>query len=122
MLVLLVIFMATAPLFNLHEVRPPKVDEESTSPAAGDGFQVVYHLNESFSVVNLTTEEKILLFDEDSVVDRVKTACFLNSERPVQLWADKELPYGKVMKLYGRIDAETDCARRVGLGVQPEDE
>ena len=122
MLVLLVIFMATAPLVNLIIVRPPEVDKESTSPAAGDGIQVVYHLNESFSIVNLTTEEEALLFDEDSVVDRVKTACFLNSERPVQLWADKELPYGKVMKLYGRIDAETDCARRVGLGVQPEDE
>ena len=98
------------------------MDKESTTPVEGNGFQVVYHLNESFSVINLRTKENIPLFDEDSVVSRVKTECFLNSDLPVVLWGDKELPYGKVMKLYGRIDAEAGCEKRAGLGVVPTDE
>ena len=118
MLVLLVIFMATAPLFNLSAVKPAEVAEEATGPSAG-GLLVSYPLDGPFLVINPTTGEETLLFDEDAVLDRLEAECFLN--RPVQLVADTEQSYGKVMGLYGRIIAEAGCAN-VDLGVLPVDE
>ena len=116
MLVLLVIFMATAPLFNLGEVKPAEVTEEAASPAAGGGLVVNYPLDGAFAIVNPTTGEETSLFDEEEVMTRLKTECLLNKERPMLLRPDDEQSYGKVMGLYSRIIDEAEC-ENVGLGV-----
>ena len=118
MLVLLVIFMATAPLFNLSEVKPAEVAAEAASAGAG-GLLVSYPLGEPISITNPTTGEETLLFDEDEVVRRVNTECILNPGRPLALVGDKEQSHEKVMGLYSRIVSETECdPEKVGLGVR----
>ena len=118
MLVLLVIFMITAPLFNLGKVEPAKVAAESVQSVTG-GLLVEYRLNGSLAMINPDTGAEENLDDVDAMVERVKTECFLNPTRPLVVVGAGEQSHQKVMALYSRIVAESEC-EHVGLGVQAE--
>ena len=115
MLVLLVIFMATAPLFQLGEVRPAKVAAESAAPGVG-GILVEYRLNGSLSAS--LGGERNSFSDVGEVVEFLKSEsrCLLYS---VVVVGEAEQSHQKVMELYSRIRTEANC-ENVGLGVQVE--
>ena len=96
MLVLLVIFMITAPLMSTSlKLDLPKSDAASASDAP------------QFLAVAITPDGTLYLGDErltaDAFAERVAKAAQANAQLEVQLRADRSVPYGRVAELIGVV-------------------
>ena len=96
MLVLLVIFMITAPLMSSSlKLDLPKTDAAQTSDAT------------QYIAVALDREGRYFLGDEAldaaAFADRVAAAAKRNAQTEVQLRADRSVPYGRVAELIGIV-------------------
>jgi biopolymer transport protein ExbD/biopolymer transport protein TolR len=96
MLVLLVIFMITAPLMTSSlKLELPRSDAAAASETP------------QFLAVAITPEGDLFLGDEKLVPDafsaRVAAAAQRTPDIEVQLRADKRTPYGQVAELIGRV-------------------
>jgi len=112
MLVLLIIFIITAPmLVQGLKVNLPKQDAPAINPEADDPL-----------IITLTTDEIILLGDDPVhlklLPDRLG-ALLAGQPRPVFLKADERLPYGFVVKVLAAMDQVG--VEQVGMVTQPED-
>jgi len=116
MLVLLVIFMVTAPLVTPGVIDLPSVGKSAQPPAAP--LEVIVRANAS-----LMLRER----DKGSSDERPVTAAELvaalrerqkkNPDQPVVIAADKDVRYEAVMKVMD--DLQKNNVRRVGLLVKP---
>src|SRR6059058_2636670 len=94
MLVLLVIFMVTAPLMNPGEMKLPSVGSKLTTP---------------ISPLEIVVKADSLLFREapagrvkmsrDDIVARIRQRQSKNSEQAVVIYADGDVPYKAVMEV-----------------------
>ena len=96
MLVLLIIFMVTAPMLmqgvkvDLPEASADPVEDQDSEPvivsvdAAGQLF------------LNLGQDEKQVL-SLPTIQDRVSAVMRRNPEKPVLVWGDRAVPYGEVV-------------------------
>jgi len=96
MLVLLVIFMITAPLMTSSlKLELPRSDAAQPSAAP------------AFISVALSPAGELFLGDEKieraALADRVSAAARANPELEVQLRADQAVPYGRVAELIGLL-------------------
>ena len=112
MLVLLVVFMITAPLLaTTLRVELPNVDAQETS------------VKDSKLVVTITKEEKIL-FGEEDVTKNVEQVLLTNprvqKEKELYIRADKEARYGPVARVVAA--ARSAGVEGLNLLVQPEAE
>ncbi|MFM9916095.1 MAG: ExbD/TolR family protein [Rhizobacter sp.] len=96
MLVLLVIFMITAPLMSSSlKLDLPKTDaaQPSDTPA--------------FISVSIDSEGRIFLADKEitaaTLAQRMSETAHLNPQTEVQLRADQAVPYGRVAELIGIV-------------------
>ena len=98
MLVLLVIFMITAPLLT----STVEVDLPKTQAAQATG-------QDEPLIVSINAENKLYLQDteiaEDALVPRLKAITENKPEQRVFVRADKNLAYGRVMEIMGTISA-----------------
>ena len=99
MLVLLVIFIITAPLMNARlALDLPKAD----SAAAGTDLPAVL-------LVAVDAQGKLYLGDEPStreqIVERARAAALRQPQTEVQLRADERVPYGRVAELIDAVQA-----------------
>ncbi len=115
MLVLLVIFMVTAPMLQQGvDVNLPKA---TTAPLAGSEEQVVMSIDKEKKIYVGSKNE--LLLDEiakkmPAILDAKKDA-----QRKVYIKADKDIDYGFVMKVMGKLhEAGID---QIGLVSAPLD-
>ncbi len=115
MLVLLVIFMVTAPMLQQGvDVNLPKA---TTAPLAGSEEQVVMSIDKEKKIYVGSKNE--LLLDEivkkmPAILDAKK-----DSQRKVYIKADKDIDYGFVMKVMGKLhEAGID---QIGLVSAPLD-
>lgn len=115
MLVLLVIFMVTAPMLQQGvDVNLPKA---TTAPLAGSEEQVVMSIDKEKKIYVGSKNELIL--DEipkkmPAILDAKK-----DNERKVYIKADKDIDYGFVMKVMGKLhEAGID---KIGLVSAPVD-
>jgi len=116
MLVLLVIFMVTAPLITPGVVELPSVGKSSEPPAAP--LEVVIRRDQS-----LLLRER----DKGKPDDRAVTSAQLiaalrerqkkNPNQPVVISADKDVRYEAVLKVMDELQRQN--IRRVGLMVKP---
>jgi len=115
MLVLLVIFMVTAPLITTSVVDLPSVSRSSTPPVVP--MQIV-----------IRNERTILLCDPecgradrpvslDELVTLVREKQQQAPDRPVVIAAGKDLPYGKVVEIMDLL--ERNQVTRIGLLAKP---
>lgn len=109
MLVLLIIFMITAPLARFgFEVKLPKVE---ASPVVKE---------ESF-VITVYKDKKIMLNDKEltlsNLEDHLSQLAGRNSEVNVFLRADESLPYGYVMQVMA--SARRSGVRNMGMVTEP---
>ncbi len=112
MLVLLVIFMVTAPLLTVGvEINLPKT---KAGPIKGD--------DEPLSV-SIDSEGKIWLqetqLDLDALGPRLVAIAGNNPDLRIFVRADKDIPYGRVMKVMGGI--KDSGFRKVGLVTERND-
>ena len=113
MLVLLVIFMVTAPMFAPGVVNLPSVG--LASQADTEPVQVLISQDGSYGLQDARSKETVLSLN--ALVDAVKNT---QSEkaRPVVIAADKTVPYEKVMDVMSALQAAH--IERIGLLVKTE--
>ena len=115
MLVLLVIFMVTAPLVNPGVVDLPSVGKAAQPPAAplevvirGDGSLLLRDRDKGGDERRVTNAELVSLLQKRQAS---------NPEQPVVIAADKDVRYEAVMKVMDELQRAS--VKRVGLLVKP---
>ena len=113
MLVLLVIFMVTAPMINPGQVDLPSVAKTQT--VAVQPLQVTIHGDGQLSVRDLAhadtgdeqrvNQEQLLALIRQKQIDR--------PDQPVVIAADKRVRYDKVMKIMSML--QQNQVKRIGL-------
>ena len=117
MLVLLVIFMVTAPLFNRGVVELPSIGEATASPQPTGALQIEYAANKRFAFIDYEAGIEESDLSVKDVVARLAGALRLRGEdTPVIVSADKNLLYGDVTELLGELKAAGFT--KVGLEVE----
>ena len=115
MLVLLVIFMITAPLLNPGIVNLPSVGKSGTPPAAP--LEVLVHGDGSLMLRDRSSPSDAQPIDLDQLVASVKERLKAKPDMSVVISADKEVRYAAVMRV---MDALQEAGTpRVGLLVKP---
>jgi biopolymer transport protein TolR len=118
MLVLLVIFMVTAPLVTPGLIELPSVSKAPTAPVAP--LEVVIREDQTLLVRTRdakggTTEERRVARGELAGLIRERQA--RNAEQPVLIAADKNVRYEAVLGVMDELQRQQ--VRRVGLLVKP---
>ncbi len=116
MLVLLIIFMVTAPMMQSGTVNLPSVGKAPTPPAQA----IEVHLSADLSLTvrdrskGGSKERKVT---ENELVEILQQAQSVNAEQPVLIAADKSVRYESVMNLMDLL--QKNQVQKVGLLVQP---
>jgi biopolymer transport protein TolR len=118
MLVLLVIFMVTAPLITPGVVDLPSIGKSSVAPVSP--LEVV--IREDASIIVRDRDAKGAVQDERRVTKGelagiVKAKQARNAEQPVVISADKNVKYEHVLQVMDELQKQS--VRRVGLSVKP---
>ena len=116
MLVLLVIFMATAPL--LMQGVEDDLPEANSSPVSdSDAEPLIVSIDaEAKLYLNLGASDDQILSIE-TVKQRVATVLKRNPQKAVMVWGDAAVPYGEVVTLMAELQAAG--APSVGLVTEP---
>ncbi len=116
MLVLLVIFMVTAPLLmqgvkvDLPEANSDPVENQDPEP-------LIVSINDKGELfLNLGADQQQVL-SLATVRDRVGVVMRRNPDKPVMVWGDRNVPYGEVVVLMTAL--QDAGAPSVGLVTEP---
>ena len=111
MLVLLIIFMVTAPMITPSVVDLPSVGKAGKQPDRV--IQIVIAKDES---LELTQKSKTTKLNKNDVASAVKTAQNGDASVPVVISADRNVKYESVVKVMDTL--QRAGIQRVGLSVQ----
>jgi len=111
MLVLLIIFMVTAPMITPSVVDLPSVGKAAKKP--DQVIQIVVQKDDSLEMVNDSKTSKINL---DSLADKVRAAQTGQANTAVVISADRNVKYETVVKVMDTL--QRAGIQRVGLSVQ----
>ena len=113
MLVLLVIFMVTAPMMTTASIDVPSVGTASQVPA--EALQVNIRADQSLSLMAPGKAERSLSKSElsQAIVDAQRA----NPDQPVLIVGDKSVKYEAVLAVMDELQRQQ--VKRVGLLVQP---
>lgn len=118
MLVLLIIFMITAPLLTQGiKVDLPKAGAEPLPPEMSEQQPLILGVDTAGKFyLNLGQDEESPI-DDDTVVDRVSTVLRREPKTPVLVKADRSVPYGRVVE--GMVLLQQAGAEKVGFITDP---
>lgn len=111
MLVLLVIFMITAPLMNPGQIELPSVGKSLAPPVAP--LEVIIRKDTTLALRDRSKGEKELPVSREQLLDIVKQRQAQNADQPVVIAADKDVRYEEVVNVMDLLQQEH--VRRVGL-------
>jgi len=111
MLVLLIIFMVTAPMITPSVVDLPSMGKAAKQP--DQVIQIVVQKDDSLEMVNDSKTSKINL---DSLADKVRAAQTGQANTAVVISADRNVKYETVVKVMDTL--QRAGIQRVGLSVQ----
>lgn len=115
MLVLLIIFMVTAPLVNPGQIELPSVGQSLKPPVAP--LEVEIRTDNSLRLrdrAQSNAERKVTL---DELVDAVKEQQQRNPEQAVVISADKSVRYEMVLTVMDKL--QSNQVKKVGLLAKP---
>ena len=115
MLVLLVIFMATAPLIQTGSIDLPSVGKSSQPPAAP--LEVVIHADNSLALRDRAQGGIEQVVSQADLATRLKAAQAKNPQQPVLIAADKSVRYESVLNVMDQL--QRSQVTKIGLLVQP---
>jgi biopolymer transport protein TolR len=115
MLVLLVIFMVTAPFINPSQVELPSIGQSTTAPLAP--LEVVIRVDGSLLLRDRSANEKGEVVTEASLEAAIRARQAISPKQPVVISADKSVRYESVMRVMNAL--QTLGVARVGLLVKP---
>ncbi|MEE8288487.1 MAG: protein TolR [Nitrosomonadaceae bacterium] len=111
MLVLLVIFMITAPLVNSGQIELPQIGKSLKPPVAP--LEVIIKADNSLTLRDLAltnTEQKV---NRAELIEAIKQKQAKNTDQPVVIAADKNVRYEEVMKVMDILQKQK--VKKVGL-------
>ncbi|TXI24338.1 MAG: protein TolR [Nitrosomonas sp.] len=116
MLVLLIIFMITAPLIPPGQVELPSIGKSSSPPV--EPLEVIIAVDGS-----LTLRDRARAGDEQKVnrtqlIAIIKNKQAQNTEQPVVIAADKNVRYEEVINIMDVLEQEQ--VKKVGLLIKPK--
>ncbi|HVE51009.1 MAG TPA: ExbD/TolR family protein [Casimicrobiaceae bacterium] len=115
MLVLLVIFMVTAPLINPGQVELPSMGQKLNVPV--QPLEVTLRNNKTLSLRDLATGAPAQTVSRDELVARIRQAQSVRPDRPVVIAADRSARYEEVMQVLDLL--QSNNVQRVGLLARP---
>jgi biopolymer transport protein TolR len=115
MLVLLVIFMVTAPLVNPGVVELPSVGKSSLPPSAP--VEIVIKADRSMLLRERAPNASERSVTEAELIALLKVKQAKNPDQPVLIAGDKDVPYGAVLQVMDELNKQN--VRKVGLLVKP---
>lgn len=111
MLVLLIIFMVSAPLITTGTVDLPSVGQAALKQDARDPVRIILEANDTLQVTDSGgNQRKVGMSD---LLSSVQAAQKQNADTPVVIAADKGVKYESVVKVMGLLHA--GGIRHVGL-------
>ena len=113
MLVLLVIFMVTAPMMTTASIDVPSVGKSAQAPA--EALQVSIRADQSLSLTLPGKSERSMTRSELSYA--ILDAQRRNPEQPVLIVGDKNVRYEAVLSVMDELQRQQ--VKRIGLLVQP---
>ncbi|MBI1174532.1 MAG: protein TolR [Sideroxydans sp.] len=114
MLVLLVIFMVTAPLMNPGQIDLPSVGKSLAPPVAP--LEVVIRKDATLALRDRSRNGRELPVSRDELVALIKEKQTANAEQPVVITADKNVRYEDVINVMNVLQQQQ--VKKVGLLVQ----
>jgi biopolymer transport protein TolR len=115
MLVLLVIFMVTAPLISPGQVELPRIDKASSPPV--QPMELSIRSDRSLWLrdrAKSSTDRKV---NRDELVQAIRDKQAQNREQAVVIAADKDVPYEAVLDVMDML--QQNQVQKVGLLVKP---
>ena len=109
MLVLLVIFMITAPLFNQGVVDLPDAGESAkTRTQKEDALEIFYSLEDknSYHIYDHGRDVETVKMNLPQLIRTLKEETLLRPSAPLVISADGSLSYEQVVRLLGRLQSE----------------
>ena len=114
MLVLLVIFMVTAPMMTTANIDLPSVGKAATTPAAP--LEVAIKADQTLTLTDRAGNSKEIRVDRKELIKLVGVAQARNPEQPVLIAGDKNVKYEAVLSVMDELQRAQ--VKRVGLLVQ----
>lgn len=111
MLVLLVIFMITAPLVNSGQVELPQIGKSLKPPVAP--LEVIIKADNSLTLRDLSLTTKEQKVNRAELIEAIKQKQAKNTDQPVVIAADKSVRYEEVMKVMDILQKQK--VKKVGL-------
>jgi biopolymer transport protein TolR len=115
MLVLLVIFMVTAPMMTTGTVELPTIGKAQQTPVAP--IEIRIKADQSLSIHDQSRKSTERLVSRTEMVSFVKAAQAKNPDQPVVIAGDKAVRYEAVLGVMDELQRAQ--VKRVGLLVQP---
>ena len=115
MLVLLVIFMITAPLVNPGQVELPSVAKTQSVPV--EPLEVSLRADGELRLRDRSTAGQPRTVSRDELIAAVQQAQQQNPDQPVVISADKSVRYEKVMDIMSLM--QQNNVKRLGLLAKP---
>ena len=116
MLVLLIIFMITAPMINPGQIELPQVGKSSVSPATP--LEVIIKADNSLALRDHEKTDVETHVTHQQLIDTIKLKQSQNAEQPVVIAADKSIRYEEVIKIMDLLQQHQ--VQKVGLLTQPK--
>ena len=116
MLVLLVIFMVTAPLMNPGQVELPSVGKSAQPPVAP--LEVIVRADKTLMLRDRERSGDERRISRDELIRVVRDRQAKNPDQPVVISADKSVRYEVVMDVMDLL--QRSQVKRIGLLVQPK--
>jgi biopolymer transport protein TolR len=111
MLVLLVIFMITAPLINPGQIELPQVGQSLTTPAAP--LEVTVRENQTLMLKDPDKSQTAREITKAELIAVIKEKQAKNPDQPVVIAADKKVRYEAVIEVMDLMQREQ--VKRIGL-------
>ncbi len=114
MLVLLIIFMITAPMINHGQIELPQIGKSLATPVAP--LEVIIKADGSLTLrdrAKTAVEQKV---DRSQLIEAIKQKQAQNAEQPVVIAADKNIRYEEVIKVMDIL--QQNQVQKVGLLAQ----
>ena len=115
MLVLLVIFMVTAPMIQPSSVDLPSVGKSSQPPVAP--LEVIVKADASLALRDRAHDGAEQPIGRDELADRIKAAQAKNPRQAVLIAGDKQVKYEAVLAVMDELQRQQ--VAKIGLLVQP---
>ncbi len=111
MLVLLVIFMITAPLISPGQIELPQVGESLAPPVAP--LEIMIKVDGSLTLHDRLSEGAAQGLNLSQLANTIKQKQALNSEQPVVIAADKDVRYEEVINVMDILQQQQ--VKKIGL-------